>query len=326
VRVIVLVSIVAATLTTACSQNCGLNPTEPKPSRQQVLFELHKNAPTLQLRELTALPDPSLPELSEHFAARAAHHPWLFGHLLARYGTGSVLKKVREIYNPDHLRWGCDSRFPFLAYFLRVDRTEGIRVLRAALRERIRNGCFRSMLSRVSRIVPEADIEAVAIDALDDADPLVGADAAMTLSSYGSAAAEPYLWRTLYHWTVRWRNRPLHGLSGDPGTFDGGQYGEVRLGDSLRGAIQNAQAWYFDEARRRHLYALCWTEHCRSQFEERSPPPAVRVRVHQLMDDEPRIEVGWYHPKPYNAFAPRSFSSRLGQDSGGARTAKVAEN
>ncbi|HYP13469.1 MAG TPA: hypothetical protein VEQ63_06075, partial [Bryobacteraceae bacterium] len=220
-------------------------------SRQEVILDLHKNAPTLHLRELTALPDSVLPELDNHFAQRAASNPWLFGRLLARYGTTSVLRQVRDIYNRDHLRWGCDSRFPFLAYFLRVNSTEGAKVLRASLQERKENGCFRSMLSSVSRIFPAADLEAVAITALEDADPEVGADAAMTLSRHGSRAAEPHLWSSLQRWTKRWRDRPPQELYGDLGTGHGRQHGQIRLGDSLRGAIVTAQAWYFDESRRR---------------------------------------------------------------------------
>lgn len=313
VRLILAFVVVAGLYVTgSCSHREAASRTEAKVSRQEVLLDLHKNAPTLHVRELTALPDSVLPELDNHFAQHAARNPWLFGHLLARYGTASVLQQVRDIYNRDHLRWGCDSRFPFLAYFLRVNSTEGARVLRAALQERKGNGCFRSMLSSVSRIFPAAEIEAVAIDALDDADPEVGANAAMTLSWHGSPAAEPHLWSSLQRWTKRWRDRPPQELYGDPETGDGRQYGEIRLGDSLRGAIVTAQAWYFDESRRRRLYALCWTQHCRTQFEEVSPPPTVRIRVHQLMYDEPRFEVGWYHPDSVQRFRDKIVQFPMG--------------
>ena len=56
-------------------------------SREQVLGELQKDKPALHLRVLKSLPDVSLPELEDHFVRRAVHNPWLFGHLIARYGT-----------------------------------------------------------------------------------------------------------------------------------------------------------------------------------------------------------------------------------------------
>ena len=99
-----------------------------------------------------------------------------------------MAEQVRNIYDRDHLRWGCDSRIPLLAYLLRVRPSEGEAILRRGLHERKRNGCFRSMLSDVSRLFSSPQLEAVAIDALDDGDPEVATDAAWTLSRCGSAA------------------------------------------------------------------------------------------------------------------------------------------
>jgi len=129
--------------------------------RAVILTDLENDAPVLHLRELASLPDNELPQLEAHFSDRAPHHPWLFGHLLARYGTIGVLAKVRSTYATDHLRWGCDSRLPFLSYFLRVVPKEGETILRTALKERESNGCYRSMLSGVNRAYAAPQLEAV---------------------------------------------------------------------------------------------------------------------------------------------------------------------
>jgi hypothetical protein len=296
VNAVILFWIVLTLIPVACSYR-------PKEDhRSEILRDLEKDAPVLHLRELTSLPDSELPQLETHFSDRAPHHPWLFGHLLARYGTIGVIAKVRSTYAADHLRWGCDSRLPFLGYFLRVVPREGEIILRTALNERNGNGCYRSMLSGVSRVYAAPQLEAVAVDALDDPDPEVAADAALTLSWHGSAGAEGHLWRRLERWTEQWHNRSRE-LYGNRATGDEPQLSQSRLGDSLRGALITGQAWYFDESRRQRLYTLCWTEQCRGQFVKPSrTPSAIRVRVLQLMYDQPRFEVAWYYPGTLRRF------------------------
>ncbi|HYP07480.1 MAG TPA: hypothetical protein VER03_14705 [Bryobacteraceae bacterium] len=168
------------------------------PSRESgIRAELGKDMPQLPLRDVTSLLDSVLPELEIHFAERAAGHPWLFGHLLARYATRIAVKNVRRIYVRDHTQWGCDSRYPLLAYLLRVNRPEGTREFRRALQDREGNGCFRWMLWAIPRLVAAPELESVAIDTLADADAEVAATAAQFLSRQGSAAAEAHLWRWL---------------------------------------------------------------------------------------------------------------------------------
>lgn len=82
---------------------------EPTYSREQILNDLRKDAPAFHIHILTSLLDEVLPDLDPHFADRAAHNPWLFGHLLARYGSAAKFERVRRTYERDHLNWGRDS-------------------------------------------------------------------------------------------------------------------------------------------------------------------------------------------------------------------------
>jgi hypothetical protein len=272
--------------------------------RERVLADLRQDSPKLRfyLRYLTDLPDRELPDLEGHFAARAPYDPWLFGHLLARYGTRRVLPSVRATYVGSHLRWGCDSRLPFLAYFLRVAPSEGAAFLRKALQEREGNGCYHNMLTGVARVYSAQELEPIAIHSLDDPDPEVAADAALTLASYGTASAEPYLWRRLERWTQRWRGRQRE-LYGNLATGEGRQFWQVKLGEALEGAIQFAQSWYFDETRRQRLAGLCVTDACRGRFmNQPKAPPTVRVQVFQMMYAKPTYAVGAYTPGTLDRF------------------------
>ena len=256
----------------------------------------------MNLRFLTDLPDRTLPELEEHFAARAPHEPWFFGHLLARYGTQRVLPSVRETYAAGHLRWGCDSRLPFLAYFLRVAPSEGSAFLRQALQWREGCGCRCDLLTGVAQIYPAQELEPIATEFLDDPDSEIAADAARVLASYSSASAESYLWRRLERWAQRWRGRPRD-LYGNPATGEGGQPGQLRLFGALQSAIMVGQSWYFDESRRQRLAGLCVTDACRERFTKRlKAPPNVRVRVYRMMYGTPTYEAGAYTPGTLDRF------------------------
>jgi hypothetical protein len=127
----------------------------------------------------------------------------------------------------------------------------------------------------------------------------------MMLSWYGSANSEAHIWRRLERWTAQWRDRS-HELYDDtsairdPATW---QFQENKLADYLRDSLTNAQAWLWNEQRRQRLYNLCLRDSCREQF-ARHPfrAAAIRVRVHQLMYEQPKFEVGGYHPGPFDRF------------------------
>lgn len=159
--------------------------------------------------------------------------------MAVRSSTGEIchpysVKNVRRIYVRDHTQWGCDSRYPFLAYLLRVNRPEGTREFRRALQDREGNGCFRWMLWAIPRLVAAPELESVAIDTLADADAEVAATAAQFLSRQGSAAAEAHLWRCLEE-----------------------VGGKTELADALRNALIGGQAWYFDQACVKRMLPFC---------------------------------------------------------------------
>jgi hypothetical protein len=280
----------------------------PEDLRQRVLTDLRKQRPELHLWVLIDLPDKHLPELEAHFAGQAPHHPWLFGHLLARYGTSRVLLSVRQTYEAGHLRWGCDARYPFLAYFLRVSPEEGKRILTRALDERERNGCFRNMLSSVGRLHSGPFLEEVAIQRLSDEHVEVAADAAHALARYGSQNAEPHLWRRLTAWSLQWRGRERE-LYGNLATGEGYLSAEINLGQSLTAAISHAQAWFLDSSRQRRLLETCINDECRELYgSPGTHQPQFAIRVFQPMYAKPQIEVGVYQPRTM-----ARFSEKVGQ-------------
>jgi hypothetical protein len=214
------------------------------------------------------------------------------------YATVRVLTSVRSTWESGHLRWSCDSRVPYHVYFVRVAPEEGVRKIQSALGEREHNGCYRSLLFSVAQLYPARELEPIAIATLNDPDPETASNAAMMLGVYGSLEAERHLWARLKEWTEEWRGRDAE-LYHDPERRASSQ---ARLGASLHGAIETGQGWYLDEGRRQRMYALCWNTNCRERYSRRPDPPAVRVRVHRLMYDQPAFEVGHYHPGSLERF------------------------
>ena len=224
--------------------------------------------------------------------------------MLARYATSGVLSSVRSTYDAGHLQWDYDSLLGFQAYFLRVSPAEGVTILRAAMKERPNSGRASFRLLSLSRIYPSAELETVAIEALDQNDPVLASDGANTLARIGSAAAEGLLWKRLERWTADWRDRSveLYG-SRRADVHDDTHLHDLVLGDRLREALMTAQAWCFDPPRRQRMFDLCFTDGCRSWLAPaRREPPVVRVRVLKQMYHPPGIEVANYQPGTLDRF------------------------
>ena len=259
-----------------------LSPTE---GRVLLLAEIRSPNPRVDLPLLCSLPDRTLPDLDMILAANleSCLHggfsgDWKFApRLVERYATQSILPRVKAAYGDQGGKWACLIQSSLLAYFLRTDHAYGAKQMEKALAARKETGCFRSVLSDVTTLVPGLgpDVERLAISHLDDPDMEVAADAAKVLGTYGSAAAEAPLWTRLRAWHRQWMGRADQiepsdkNLAPLPG----------QLEYALTQALATAPRWLANRAKLQALTSLCVTEEVRRNIASFLPEWAGPVRI-----------------------------------------------
>ncbi|MCW5966294.1 MAG: hypothetical protein KIT83_19815 [Bryobacterales bacterium] len=263
--------------------------------RELVLKDLAQAMPRYPLTTLRSLPDQTLPGYELHFARNVQASPGIFGPLLARYGSASALPKLRSEWETSNRSWDCETRAPFLAYFLKADPATGIEIFRKAMADRKDNGCYRFFPDRVFDLYPGESIEIVMLELLEDADPEVSELAARWVEQNGSAKALPILWRVLESWHSKWAGN-VQALVGNPIVQPSYTNYEFRKGGALVGAIFRAQSWVLEDAGRTRLHAMCVESRCREMLAT-NPGQKFPIRLSiGTAGYRPRYEVGQYSP------------------------------
>jgi hypothetical protein len=67
--------------------------------------------------------------------------------------------------------------------------------------------CYVSLLAEVAKLRMTPELEALAVESLDDPDLEVVTHAASTLGQFGSTGAEKPLWTRLEKWLQEWKGR-----------------------------------------------------------------------------------------------------------------------
>jgi len=188
----------------------------PDEGRKLILEEMQLPNTRAGFSTLRVLAEKTLPEMDETLVenldkARSGGRDAadLYSSLIERYATASVLPRVRAIYNDTAAARDCSYQSTLLAYFLRVDAAMGLDLIKQAIAGRGPGNpqCYASTLTGVANLRGHPELEAIAIDRLDDPDPKVVAGAASMLGRYGSPDAEGPLWRRLEKWIQDWKER-----------------------------------------------------------------------------------------------------------------------
>lgn len=237
---------------------------DPASARPAFIAEISRAQPRIKARELSLLPDETLPEveqgLADHFTA-AEDYSILsnLAALIERYATKAILPQV--LRKLDHTKAddpACEIVTPILAYILRVDPAGALPHVEKSIAKRRKKGseCTGGLLSTVAQIHYDPALEPIALRLLEDSDLSVAGDAASMLSDFGSAEVESVLWRRYEKWSQRWagRERELN-ISRRPGDEDVRSF-ELGFGKGLFEAIATGQAWFADEAKLRRLKSV----------------------------------------------------------------------
>jgi hypothetical protein len=265
---------------------------DPKRGRELILAELHRTEGSgIGDKTLMMLPDESLPELNDVFAARVARGGPLPVQLITRYATGAIVRQVEAGYlafNAELDRQKlphCD--FPLVFYFLKFDPAFGEKELRKAFA----GGRCYDIASAFESLGPYAmspALEKLAIEHLMSPVVPIKRGAAEVLGRYGSTAAEKPLWEAMEYFRSWWKGREAD-LRKPAGQEN------LRLERVLRDALGRAGAWVLGAPELWRLLALCSSGECRTEVEQwirdaHSPEP---VEIVSFFDEE-RIHIAQY--------------------------------
>jgi hypothetical protein len=159
----------------------------------------------------------------------------------------------------------CFEQSRLLAYCLRIDAAGGIGLIRRAVTARGKGNtrCYPDIFREVGGLHTSPELEKLAIEFLDDADPEVVVDAATMLGQSGSADAEEALWRRFEKWHREWNGR------GQELKVDFHDDNPIRLQrgleQALRTALSDSPAWLADLKKLERLRSLCVTQGEREQ-------------------------------------------------------------
>ncbi|HEY7182335.1 MAG TPA: HEAT repeat domain-containing protein [Blastocatellia bacterium] len=267
----------------------------PDEGRRLIIEEMRRPSLGVGFATLELLPDETLPEsegtLVENLKKALSDGGGdadLLSTLIERYATASVAPRVRDIYGAKGGKWECSIQSALLAYFLRVDAPTGIELAKQALNARgpEYTHCYASLLSDVSKLRMTPELEALAIEHLDDPDPEVVINAASALGQYGSTDAEKPLWARLEKWLQEWKGRaeelPKNFDSGNPNSWS------KQVARALRQALSQSPAWLTDREELERLRQSCLDKDELQQFNYQAVGLSGEIRIGFQPSDE-----GW---------------------------------
>jgi tetratricopeptide (TPR) repeat protein len=231
---------------------------DPVGARPAIIREITRSKPLFGANTLGILPDKTLPEvdqaLAKNFCSADGAFPEL-ASLIARYASGAILPEVLK-HVDRHIDSECGIPSGILAYILRVDPAAAKPRIEKTIALCAKNGsrCMCRTLTDVAAIYYDPALEEIAVRNLDNPDPQTAANAATMLGKFGSAAAEPPLWRRFEKWSKRWAGHESE-LGVTQADYDPEDYrnAQMALGRSLCEALATGQAWLPDEAKLRRL-------------------------------------------------------------------------
>jgi hypothetical protein len=218
---------------------------------------------------LTILPDETLPELDSVFVDNfeKSENAEIHSALIERYGSPNIFSRVRALLDERVGNMACFEQSRLLAYALRIDPSGSIGLIRRAVTARGKDNsrCYTNVFREVGGLHTSPELEKLAVEFLDDADPEVVIDAVAMLGQNGSAGSEEALWRRFEKWHREWNGReqelkvdfhddnPIHHQTG--------------LEQALRTALSNSPAWLADLKKLERIRSLCVTQNERQQMD-----------------------------------------------------------
>lgn len=242
---------------------CRYLDVQPEKARNLILEDLRRARPLSAGRALLALPDESLPEMDEVFAAHLAQRgvdDWKLMPLIERYATERILPDVIARYQKNEGMWACSMQESLLRYWIKHDPNAGLAAVRRAALLREHTGCYRMVLGNVLSRYYGPAAESLALSFLDDKDNEVVLDVVRLLERKGSAAIIDPLFTHLANMNAD-----------DEPVAQKGMFSNASIHMEIIGCLLAERDWQLTEGQRRRLYGLLRSDAERARFARRFP-------------------------------------------------------
>jgi hypothetical protein len=234
-------------------------------ARQAIIAEMTRDPVRFQARDLSLLPDETLPEveqaLADHFVAAKDYslESTNLATLIARYATKAVLPQILKKLDHQSGNSGCNVQEHILGYLLRCDPAAALPHIEKSIANRRKpanNDCMNRVLTAISNVHYDPVLEGIAIRLLEDSNLSFASDAAAMLEGFGSPSTEEVLWRTYEKWSKRWEGRERELNFAAELESNSRRSSELAFGQVLFRALAGGQAWFTDEAKLHRLRSM----------------------------------------------------------------------
>jgi hypothetical protein len=222
---------------------------DPAGARSEILAQIGANPPALSAQAVAFLPAEPLPQFESQWAAafvatKDQQQEDVLGSLLVRFGTGAATPQMIVKLNEPPRPYACMAHALALAYLVRFG-PDDARPLLKRVHAADDFECKSSLLRWVSEHATAPVVNEVAVEELDDSDPLVFMDALQYLTLYGTTADEKPIWDRYVKWTQVWSGKADVLQHAEPGLHP---CDEVCTGEALGRALIANQGWFADES------------------------------------------------------------------------------
>ena len=285
---------------------------DPAAGRELILREARQSEIALDRDLIAILPRKDQVAAAQPAVERVGRSTGMYAdYELLDYADDSALGAVRSLFEGRLGKWDCLPEAAMLRYFLRVDSQYGVKQLSAALSGWEHADCRRRLLTDLAGELPK--VQPRAIQALDDPDFELAANAAGALARWGSADAEPALWARLQRFHQEWAGREDQLHFGPD--HDSPGYRAAALESALVRAIAEGASWICPADKLARLAALVHTKEVRRQIE---------IEIGQWKQPAV-VNAGWSPARPtftvlqYSSLTEEQFLAKLAQLPKGTR-------
>lgn len=238
----------------------------PERARPHVVAEIRDPSSVVEYEVLAALPDETLPEVSDALLEQIKSlaplsrnfDPVLLGlkaKLAARYGTPALYDPLLEVYRARGDKWEPSTRGAMLGYFARHNEAQALPLVEQALAQ-IGRGHESSFLMELTRPGYTAGVREMLRRSLEGDDPEAVGAAAYVMSQHGSEADGKLIESRLERWRKEWGGRAAE-LNAPGGVSQ--RMAEV----NLVVALLQSKVWKLPPEKAAAITRACVTEDCR---------------------------------------------------------------
>lgn len=239
----------------------------PDEGRNLILEEMRRAQPRVGIETLSLLTETELPEFENEWLAKAEKSE-IFLDLLERYGTVSIIPRIRESFENKIGAMPCRPQASVIRIFFKFDTTLALKSLQNALDSRASTACYNTVLAEIPKERWSKDVENIAIGLLSDDDLGLVKSTVEVLARNGSAGAKSAIIESFERFSRRMKNDP----EANQTTFGSYKLPMSTIEGTFISALTESENWTLTDDEKARVSSICVTKPCSDRLAPRSNP------------------------------------------------------